>query len=31
MNWKCYNENWIRPLPEDIPANMRLIENGRFL
>lgn len=29
--WQCYNDHWIRPLPEDIPANMRLIEGGRFL
>ncbi|MGN0845825.1 MAG: hypothetical protein ACI4RA_00395 [Kiritimatiellia bacterium] len=26
-----YNEHWIRPLPDDIPENMGLIERGRFL
>ncbi len=26
-----YNEHWIRPLPEDVPANMSLIEGGTFL
>lgn len=30
-SWNFYNENWIRALPEDVPANMGLIENGRFL
>ena len=30
-SWNCYNENWISAFPEDIPSNMRLIENGRFL
>lgn len=29
--WGYYNENWIRPLPDDIPSNMGMIENGRFL
>jgi len=29
--WNVYNDKWIRPLPEDIPSNMQLIENGRFL
>lgn len=29
--WGLYNDNWIRPLQEDIPGNMKLIENGRFL
>lgn len=29
--WGYYNENWIRALPEDVPPNMGLIENGRFL
>ena len=29
--WKVYNENWIHALPEDVPSNMGLIENGRFL
>ena len=26
-----YNEHWIRPLPEDIPDNMMMIEGGTFL
>ena len=26
-----YNENWVRPFPEDIPKNMAMIENGTFL
>jgi len=26
-----YNEHWVRPLPEDIPQNMNLIEGGTFL
>ena len=30
-SWGFYNENWIRALPEDVPSNMGLIENGRFL
>lgn len=29
--WGFYNENWIRALPGDVPENMGLIENGRFL
>lgn len=29
--WNVYNENWIHALPEDVPLNMGLIENGRFL
>ena len=30
-SWGFYNKNWIRALPEDVPSNMGLIENGRFL
>lgn len=26
-----YNEHWTRPLPEDVPQNMGLIEGGTFL
>lgn len=29
--WKVYNEHWIMALPEDVPSNMHLIEDGRFL
>ena len=26
-----YNEHWVRPMPQDIPENMSLIEGGTFL
>lgn len=29
--WNLYNEFWMRPFADDIPPNMELIENGRFL
>ncbi len=30
-SWGFYNENWVRPRPDDIPENMGMIEHGRFL
>ena len=29
--WGFYNEHWTAAFPEDVPSNMGLIENGRFL
>jgi len=28
--WGIYNERWIRPIPEERPANHRLMENGAY-
>jgi len=29
-SWGIYNERWVRPLPEERPANHRLMENGAY-